>query len=290
MPHRHVHNLFMGLMYGDQPAGWHVAGNEKTVKSFTREDFVKYCGEHYVASATTVVVAGSFDEASTLTKIEKAFAHIATSAPLPKVAVVESQAEPRALVQYKETDQAHLVLGFRSYGARSAQDPALTVLSGILGKGMSSRLFQKLREEMGVGYYIYASHDAYTDHGIFSISAGVDTARFEEVIAVLLAECKKLVDEKVQVDELKKVKDYLTGSFVLGLETSDSRAEFAAINRILKGEIVAPEDEISDIQKVTAEEVQAIAREIFVEKHMNLAVIGPYKDTEKILPLLAFKK
>ena len=289
MPHRHVQHLFMSLVYGDQPIGWNIAGTEETVKSFTREDFVKYCSEHYVASATTVVVAGGFDEVVTLKKIEKAFENISTGAPLPKVAVVESQGEPRALVQYKETDQAHLVLGFRSYGARSPHDPALSVLSGILGKGMSSRLFQKLREEMGVGYYIYASHDAYTDHGIFSISAGVDTSRFEEVLAVLLDECKKLKHTLVDEDELKKVKDYLTGSFVLGLETSDSRAEYAAVNQILKGKIVSLEEEIDDIQKVTAEEIQTLAQEIFVEKHLNLAVIGPYKDSERFVPLLAFK-
>ncbi|MES3031537.1 MAG: pitrilysin family protein [Patescibacteria group bacterium] len=290
MPHRHVQNLFLSLVYGDQPAGWNIAGTEQTVKSFTREDFVKYCAEHYVASATTVVVAGGFDEVSTVQKIEKAFEEIPTHTPLSKVAVVESQGEPRILVQYKETDQAHLVLGFRSYGARSKHDPALSVLSGILGKGMSSRLFQKLREEMGVGYYIYASHDAYTDHGLFSISAGIDTSRFDEVLAVLLDECKKLSDTLVDPLELKKVKDYLTGSFVLGLETSDSRAEYAAVNQIVKGEITPPEEEVSDIQKVTAEEVQAIAREIFIEKNMNLAVIGPYKDSLRFVPLLAFKK
>lgn len=293
MPHRHVHDVFMELVYGDQPAGWNVAGDEKTVKSFTRDDFKKYISEHYVAESTLVIVSGSFDEDATLKKIENAFSLISKSKNLPKIQVKEEQSKPALALKFKETDQAHIVLGVRSFDARSEHDPVLAVLSTLLGGGMSSRLFQKLREEMGVGYYVRASHDAYTDHGLFTISTGIDTSRIDEVIKTLIDECNKIIDEGVSEEELKKVKDYITGSFVLGLETSDSRAEYCAVNQILKGKVESPEEEISKIQKVTAEEIVDIAKKIFVDEKLNMAIIGPYKDVkdeERFIKLLTFKR
>lgn len=142
---------------------------------------------------------------------------------------------------------------------------------------------------MGVGYYIRANHDAYTDHGIFSISTGIDTTRIDEVIKVLLNECKKIVNEEISEQELNKVKDYIAGSFVLGLETSDSRAEYCAINQILKGKIDSPQQEIEKIKKVTVSDIKEIAKKIFVDEKLNLAIIGPYKDKERFEKLLTFK-
>src|SRR5581483_4188541 len=100
------------------------------------------------------------------------------------------------------------------------------VLSALLGGGMSSRLFQKLRDEMGVGYYVHSSFDAYTDHGYLDVSTGVDSARVKEVIKAILEEFERLKTERVSEEELKKVKDYITGNLFLGLESSDSIAEF----------------------------------------------------------------
>ena len=288
-PHRHVNDLFMNLVYGDQPAGWNIAGNENTVKSFNREDFVKYLSEHYVAEATTVVISGTFDEKDAIEKVEKAFSNISTDKKHTKLKVKEEQNKPQTLLKFKETEQAHLILGVRSFDAKSEYDPVLSVLSTLLGGGMSSRLFQKLREEMGVGYYIRSSHDAYTDHGLFTISTGIDTTRIDEVIKVLLNECKKIVNEEISEQELNKVKDYIAGSFVLGLETSDSRAEYCAINQILKGKIDSPKEEIEKIKKVTVNDIKEIAKKIFVDENLNLAIIGPYKDKERFEKLLTFK-
>lgn len=288
-PHRHVNDLFMNLVYGDQPAGWNIAGNEDTVKSFKREDFVKYLNEHYVAEATTVVISGTFDEKDAIKKVEKAFSNISIEKKHTKLAVKEEQNKPQTLLKFKETEQAHLILGVRSFDAKDEHDPVLSVLATLLGGGMSSRLFQKLREEMGVGYYIRANHDAYTDHGIFSISTGIDTTRIDEVIKVLLNECKKIVNEEISEQELNKVKDYIAGSFVLGLETSDSRAEYCAINQILKGKIDSPQQEIEKIKKVTVNDIKEIAKKIFVDEKLNLAIIGPYKDKERFEKILTFK-
>ncbi len=289
MPQRHIQDLFLELAYGDQPAGWNIAGNEENVKGFTREDFVKYRGEHYVAEATTVIISGSFDEKTIIGKIENVFADILTTKKNNKLQVVENQTSPQIVLKYKETDQAHIVLGVRTFGAKSEHDATLSVLATLLGKGMSSRLFQKLREEMGVGYYVGASNDTYTDHGLFTISVGIDTKRIEEVLAVLIDECKKIINEPITDQEMKRVKDYISGSVLLSLETSDARAEYAAISDILKGTIESPKVEIEKINNVTTEQVKDLAKKIFVDEGLNLAIIGPYKDEAMFKKLLTFK-
>ena len=289
MPHREIQNLFLKLVYGDQPAGWNIAGTEENVKRFNREDFIKYKNQHYVAEATTVVIAGSFNEENIIDKVEQAFKNIILTNKIDKLKVIEKQDFPQILLKFKETDQAHIVLGFRSFDAKSEYDATLSVLSTLLGKGMSSRLFQKLREEMGVGYYINVNNDSYTDHGLFNISAGIDTKRIEEVLKVLLTECKNIINGEITDQELKRAKDFICGSFLLSLETSDARAEYVIINDILKGKIELPKEEIDKIQKITIEQIKDLARKIFVDEGLNLAIIGPYKDKEIFSKLLTLK-
>jgi len=162
------------------------------------------------------------------------------------------------------------------------------VLAGILGGGMSSRLFQKLREEMGVGYYVRAHNDAYTDHGVFQISAGVDNKRIDEVLKAVLLECKKLKNEKIKIEELNKVKEYLIGNMKLSLELSDDIANFYGGQELLKREIHSAEKKAKEIRKVTANQIRLLARAIFINKNLNLAFIGPFNKKEKFLKILKF--
>jgi predicted Zn-dependent peptidase len=280
MPQRHVQNLFIELLYGDQPAGWHIAGTEANVKSFSRADFLKYRGQHYVADATVVVVAGDFDEAETIAKIEKTFANLPQTPKTGKLAVVEPQKEPAIKVNFKETDQTHLVLGVRSFPILSPETPALSVLADILGGGMSSRLFQKLRDEMGVGYYVSADNDPSTDHGVFAVSTGVDNSRVAEVVTAILGEFRKLKEEKISPEELRKVKDHFKGSLMLSLESSDSRAEFCAGQEIMKKQIKNPDALVAEIEAVTAEDIQKIANTIFINERLNLALVGRFKEED----------
>jgi predicted Zn-dependent peptidase len=296
LPHRHVQDLFLELVYGDQPAGWRIVGNEGTIRSFTRDHFADYRSRHYVAPATTVVVSGSFDEKTIAMEVEKAFMKIrgtTDAAEVKKAAkarVVEAQTKPEAKVQFKETDQTHFVLGVRSFDTFSKHDPALKVLSTILGKGMSSRLFTKLRDEMGVCYYVNADNDAYTDSGLFTVSAGVDNKRVEEVLKVIMAELNRLTTEVVPADELKKAKDFMLGTTVLGLETSDAQAEFFGMQETVKGKIRPFEEISAEIMAVTAADLQNVAKLIFKDERLNLALVGRYQDASVLMPLLTFGK
>jgi predicted Zn-dependent peptidase len=288
MPYRKVSNLFMNLLYGDQPAGWAIAGTKETVMAMKREDFVDYRGKHYVSGATTIVVAGKFDEKGMLADIEKRFEGVHEGEKHGKTKVLEEQKKPQILAHYKKTDQMHLVVGVRSCDIFSEHIPALKVMGSVLGGGMSSRLFQKLREEMGVGYYVSADNDNYTDHGLFEVAAGIDNARLIEVVKAILAELKKIKDVPIPEDELKKAKDYLTGSMYLGLESSDSVAEFCGYQEILKKEVISPDELAARLNEVTVDDIRAVAEKIFQNKNLNIALVGPVKDTTELEEVLTF--
>lgn len=287
-PSRHVQDLLMELLYGDTPAGWNIAGEKKNILKMKRDDFVKYKKEHYVPKATVIVVAGSVKESEVMQEVKRVFDAIPNHKKIAKISVNEKQSKPQALVKFKQTDQTHFVLGVRSYDFFNKRSPALSVLSAILGGGMSSRLFQKLREEMGVGYYVRAYNDSYTDHGVFQISAGVDNKRVYEVLQAVLSECSKLRDEFVGKEELEKVKEYLIGNMKLSLESTDDIANFFGGQELLKKEIKDIKEKSLAIRKVTARDIQNMAREIFRNNKLNLALIGPFKEKKSFLDILKF--
>ena len=263
MPQRDVQDLMMKLLYGDQPAGWNIAGEKENILNMKRDDFVKYKNEHYVPSATTLVVAGNIKEKDVMKEVDKVFGVLQNKHKSKKLKVIEKQNKPEVLVKFKKTDQTHFVLSVRTYDLFDKKNTALSVLGGVLGGGMSSRLFVKLREEMGVGYYVRAYNDIYTDHGFFQISAGVDNKRIEEVICAVIEECKKLKKEKVTEEELNKVKEFMIGNMKLSLESSDDIANFYGGQELLKKEIKKAEDKAKEIRKVTAKEIQTLAKNIF---------------------------
>ncbi|HEV7702127.1 MAG TPA: pitrilysin family protein [Candidatus Paceibacterota bacterium] len=277
MPSRHVQDLMMKLLYGDTPAGWNVAGEKKNILGMKRTDFVKYKKEHYVPKATLMVVAGKITSKQVMNEVNKVFKHIKNDKKVPKIRTKEAQAKPKALINFKKTDQTHFVLGVRTYDLFNKNNAILSVLGGVLGGGMSSRLFQKLREEMGVGYYVRAYNDTYTDHGFFQISAGVDNKRIDEVLEAVLEECRMLKNIKVDAEELNKVKECLIGNMKLGLESSDDIANFYGGQELLKREIKSAEERAKEIRAVTAGQIQKVAKNIFKNKGLNLALIGPFK-------------
>jgi predicted Zn-dependent peptidase len=278
LPRHIVGETFARLLYGDQPAGWTIAGSESHVKAFTRQQLVDYKQSQYGAGSTIIVVAGACEEKDILTKIECAFDTIPTTNKKTKVLTTQLQTAPATQVFFKETDQTHLIIGVRTFPIGDPRTSVIDVLSTILGKGMSSRLFSKMRDELGICYYVTADQDAHTDHGVFEISAGVDNSRVRQAIEGILGECERLKTELVSDIELKKAKDCISGHTFLNLETSDARGEFCAYQEVMKGEIESPEDIITKIQAVTAIEVQALAREIFVNQSLNMAIVGKFKD------------
>ena len=274
LPQKHVQDVFLELVYGDQPAGWNIAGTPERVRRVTRADFISYRERHYVSGATTVVVACAVSEGEAERAVARAFEKMHAGAKHPKTAVVEEQCAPALRVEARATDQTHLVLGVRALHAYDPKLPALKMIAGVLGAGMSSRLFQKMREELGICYYVKAETDALSDHGLLTVSAGVPARRAEEAVRALLTEFCRLRDEPVSEAELVKVRDCLNGNLALALEGSDEFAEFYGMQEILRKNLKRPSDVAAEIAAVTSDEVHALARELFVPARLNLAVVG----------------
>lgn len=278
LPQRRVQEYFMELVYGDQPAGWGIAGRKEVIRKLGREDFVKYRSQHYLAQATALVIAGGFDEKNIVAEVQKSFGMFPAGEKGAKEKVRETQEKPAELIKFKESDQTHLVLGFRAFGIFDERRFALQVLANVLGGGMSSRLFQRVREELGAAYYVNASADLYSDHGLIMMSAGVDHSKIEVVIKTGLEEFARFRDELVTDKELQKAKDHLIGHLFLSVETSDELAYFYGGQEVMDLELKTPQAVAEKIKEVTARDIQKVAQTLFSNNRLNLAIIGPFKD------------
>ena len=288
MPSRVVQQLFMHLLYGDQPAGRSILGPKEVIRSLTREHFVSYKKDHYVGSKTVIAVSGGVSAGDMFREVEKHFGMLVKGTRKNKLPVKEVQSKPAMLLKEKKTDQTHLVVGVRSYGMAHKDSTVLDVLTGVLGKGMSSRLFQKLREEMGVGYYVRSYNDSYTDHGYVQVSTGVDTKRVPEVLEAIMEEFRKLALFPVGKDELEKAKQYMIGGLERALEGTDELAEFYGAQEVLRQTIKTPDDLVKRIERVTAKDIQRVAKAIFTDKGLNLALVGPAQDEKLLKKILKF--
>ncbi|MEK7191913.1 MAG: pitrilysin family protein [Patescibacteria group bacterium] len=288
MPQRKVQDLFLELLYGDQPAGWDVGGKKEIIRTLNREDFLKYRQQHYVAKATILVIAGAVNGKGLLAKIDKHFKNISSEEKHGKVKTKESQKKSEILVRHKESDQTHLVLGCRAFDAFDERRHALEVLADILGGGMSSRLFQRVREQMGAAYYVNAGTDLFSDHGYLAVSAGVDHTKINAVIKAILEELAKIKENSISEQELRRAKDHLTGKLILGLETSDALALFYGGQEVLRRSIMSPEELLKAIQSVSRKDIVNVANSVFQNSKLNLAIIGPYKNKTEFEKILKF--
>ncbi len=286
LPQRQVHETYMELLYGDQPAGWSIAGPKEVIRRLSQEEFISYRNKHYVSKATTVVISGAFDRAQILKQIQEKFSGMSSGKKHSKIKVQESQQKPQVRIKEKKTDQAHLILGFRSMGVTHKDELIASFIAAILAGGMSSRLFVRLREKMGVCYYVKAFQDSYTDHGSLFVATGVDTKRVQEVIRALLEEYTRLTKELISDEELNRVKESVIGKMILGLEASDDVAEYIGIQEILRTSIVSPEERAKKIRAITANDIRRVARKIITEKRMNLALIGPFNNVNHFTSIL----
>lgn len=287
IPKLYVGELWDKLLYGDQPAGWMIAGEKEIIKKLAQPQFLKYLSSHYVARNTIVLVAGNKEKVEgSKAKVQSYFKGIRTSDFGTKLKVVQKQTKPQALVHFKATDQSALVIGCRGYDIFHKDRYIATLLATILGGYMSSRLFTEVRERRGLAYYINASNNSQTDAGYLIANAGVDNNRIDEAIKVILEEFDKARDKAIPEAEIKKAKDHIRGATLLSLESSDEVASFLGMQEILKKEILTPEQFFKKIDTITAADLARVARFLFQPSKLNLALIGPFKEKERFEKLL----
>lgn len=285
-PMRHIWDLWNEVLYGDQPAGWNIAGTKETVSSIKREDMASYRNDQYVASDTIVCLSGNFKEQEAVTMAQKYFSGISLGKPFSKVAVKEDQKHPEVFICYKDNNQTQIALGVRTYDHSHPRKYALEMLNAVLGGMASSRLMEEIRIKRGLAYDVHTENIMDPDTGSLVVSANLDTSRLYEAIKVILGEFKKIASAKISDEDLKKAKDNYIGRSSIALESSHALASFYAEQELLEKEILTPEDIFAKINSVTAEEVLAVAQDIFKPEKLNLALIGPFKDKEEFIKLL----
>lgn len=285
-PMLYLGEMWPRLLYGDQPAGWAIVGTKDTIFKMTREQMAAYRGCHYVAANTIVIVAGNINQSKAEKLAKKYFSAIGTSIPLSKGRVLEEQNAPALLAETRKTDQTNIAIGVRAFDLFNPRRYAFELLATILGGMMSSRLFVEVREKMGIAYDIKTDFTADADAGYLVTVAGMDTGKADIGIATILREYKKIAESPVPQGELKKSKDNYIGKMILTLESSNQLATFYAMQDLLEGTILEPEQVYKKIEEVTAADIQAAAREIFKPERLNLALIGPQSDTERFAKIM----
>jgi len=285
-PQRYVGNVYDRLLYADQPLGWDILGTRETVESATRETFTSYLDTWYRPERMVVGIGGRIED-GLVDELEELLGGIEPR-ETGEAAVVELPPDRSpVLLHTKTSEQAHLILGVRGYPIGHADRYALQLLAVVLGGGMSSRLFTEVRERRGLGYYVHAGATSYTDAGTFYASAGVDVARVDEAITTILGELRKIADDPVPAEELEKARGYTKGRFVLRLESPQGTIQYGLRKEVLEGEIEEPDELLRQLDGVTAEDVQRVARDLFEHKRLYLALVGPFDDPGRFESLLA---
>jgi len=288
-PIMYVDTLLEKIMFEPSPLGWDIGGDDADILSMRRDDLVAFRNNHYHGKNLVVGVSGNIDEKECLKKVQGAFGaswERGTKANVCTPYRSLTQKKPRTLVYYKETEQIQVDLGFHGYSYTDSKSPAATLLAMILGGGMSSRLFIAIRERRGLCYSIHASSQNFLDTGAFSIQAGLDKTRVSEALSAIMKELHRIKTAGVTASELKRAKEHLKGKTAIALEDSENVVSWYVGQEVLTKKILTPEEKIAKLQKVSKEEVQKVAQQLFQTNRINLALIGPYKDDKEFLPLL----
>jgi predicted Zn-dependent peptidase len=285
-PQRYVGSIYDRLLFDDQPLGWDILGTKETIEGTTRDTFVSYLDAWYRPERIVIGVGGRIGDGlhDRLEELLGAVEPVETGLP----ARVELPANgSQVYLHTKTSEQAHLILGVRGYPIGHPDRYALQLLAVVLGGGMSSRFFTEVREKRGLAYYVHAASGSYTDAGTLYAGAGVEIARIDEAITTILGELRKIAAEPVPADELEKARGYTKGRFVLRLESPQGTIQYGLRREVLEGEIEEPEELLREIDAVTAEDVQRVARDLFDDKRLYLALVGPFDDPERFEKLIS---
>ena len=282
-----VARLLVQACFGDQPIGWPVAGTVETVQELNRDDFMQHIGTWYVPENMVLSVGGNTTHRKVLAAARKLFRALDGGTPPPVEAARDGIPPQNVLVEARDLKQSNLAIGLRSVSRTDPERYAVMIMNAVLGRGMSSRLFKEVRERRGLAYSISSGLVRYNDTGMLTVSAGVSPEKVAETTKVIRAELLKLVEERVGEEELTKARDYTIGSFRLGLETPMALAQRAGEQLLMVGEIEPIEDVVAHFEAVTADDVQRVARRLFRNDNLSIALVGPGADEGVLAEQLA---
>jgi len=271
-PGQYVFNLFDTAFFGDTPLGWEIAGDEQSVRGLADDDIRTFWSRAYEPSNLVVAAASDMEHAEVVDIVRQQFG--TGAADLPAYAAAPAAPCERLTVEERELSQAHICLGVPALPRDHPDQWALELLNTVLGEGSSSRLFQELREEAGLAYDVHSFQTDYTDAGTLQVYAGVDPDDLDDAIEGILRELARLRDERVPDDELDRARAYASGRLELRLEESRHLSAWLGIQEALHDRVLTLDEALAELAKVTSDEIQALAGQLFRDEQMCLAVIS----------------
>ncbi len=285
-PMYEIENVLERTMWPQDALGRDIAGTKGTVTKFTQAMFRRYMKKHYQTGNTIVGVSGKYDRKQLWSLVKKHWEKAPRQPHGRWAKAKDRQTRPRIALEFKQTEQAHLAFGFKALPYGHPQTAALSVLAAVLGGGMSSRLFSEVREKRGLCYYVRAGAGSYQDTGSFGVNSGVHVDKLQEAVAVIVDELKKVKQHPVPQHELRKAKDYIKGKTTLALEDNQVRLDWFLERAAFFKNMITPVEAFAKIEKVTAADVQAVARHVLTGRNCSFAVIGPYKSKAPLQKLI----
>lgn len=267
-----AHETLSAVIYGDSPLARPILGTQDTVRAFTREDILSYMDKRYIPQNMVVSCAGNFKMEELRAAVNKRFDRWGRgdSYVPPKNQLIK---EKRFRAVEKDIEQVHICLGFPGFPGDTEEQFALLVLNNALGGSMSSRLFQKIREEHGMAYSVYSYPTSYSDTGYFTLYAGTGEKQAAKVVELMLREIDSVKKDGITKEEFARSKQQLKGNYLLGLESTASRSSSLGRGE-LRGRIYTDEELIRRIEGVTMESVQDIIPRVLDTERMAGAFVG----------------
>jgi predicted Zn-dependent peptidase len=269
-----VHDLLMSTIWKENPLGRPIIGSAESVLKLSRSRLVDFMKRNYISARVVIAASGNFKHEELVNKIRRKFRFGSNSHPASENQIFP-QAEPDRMVAKKKTAQTHISLGVSTFPYRDRRRYAALVLSNILGGGMSSRLFQNIREKLGLVYSVYAFIDFFEDAGVFGIYMGTHKKNTIRVIELVLKEIRRLKKDSLTSKELAHAKYQLKGNLLLALESTSNRMNRLARYELLLNDYMDLDETINSIDKIKAKDVIEVACEFFSPDKLSVVVLGP---------------
>ncbi len=274
-PARFVSTLLPELIFPDNPLGKDIIGTEAVINSLPTADIKAYQQQTYRPNNLVVAVAGRVDHDAVVRQMEAALGELEPGETPNFIRVTGAPAGQLTVTHAKPTAQAHFLVGARAYPYDHPDDRAATVLTAILGRGMSSRLFTNVRERQGLAYTVFSELNNYVDTGLFHAYAGVNLDKVPQALTSVLHELDRVRQEPVAVTELHKAQQQLRAGLEMSLESNGAVADRLGTQLMLRGKVKSIDETIAEIESVTVADVQRVAQEMLAPEHLRLAIIAP---------------
>lgn len=285
-PVQQVDILLDETLWPNQPLGRDVAGSETSVSALSRQMALDYLHRQYVPNNAVVSVAGAITHDEAIARIAKALGDWMPGTPGAWFPALDGQEAPRVSLKYKATEQAHLSLAVRGLPLEHPDRYVLSLLSVLLGEGMSSRLVMELRERRSLCYDVHSYVNYFLDTGAFAVYAGVDPARAKEALGALLEELARLRDGGPTEEELTRAKELAKGRLLLRMEDTRAVSDWLGAQELLTRRIRTVDEVTERIDAVTEDDLRRVARDLLVSDRLNLAVVGPFRSERRFASLL----